>query len=223
MSRAKSDQSETPLRSKSRNHLPSRGGIIFILSAPSGAGKTTISRAALKQIAGLEPSISVTTRAPRDGEVDGIDYHFVSKRDFTDKLEAGEFAEWAQVFEHRYGTPRKPLDAAVASGCDILLDIDIQGASQIRRKYPRETVTIFVMPPSFAELQERLKNRGTESAAAIRGRLKRAREEARAYPEYDYLIVNAEVNESLARLEAVVTAERLRVDRIRDKFVPWKN
>ncbi len=203
--------------------MPPRRGIILIVSAPSGAGKTTISRAALKAIAGLEPSISLTTRSPREGEVDGVDYHFVSDADFTRRLNAGELAEWAQVFDHRYGTPRGPLEAAVAGGRDILLDIDIQGARQIRKSYPNDAVTIFVLPPSFQALEQRLRGRGTETEAAIQHRLRRARDEARAWPEYDYLIINTEISDSLARLKAVVEAERMRVGRLAQDFAPWKS
>jgi guanylate kinase len=202
---------------------PLRRGIIFILSAPSGAGKTTISRAALDTIAGLKPSVSLTTRAPRENEADGLDYHFVSEDEFNRRLAGNELAESARVFDASYGTPRAPLDDAAAAGHDILLDIDIQGARQIRKKYERDAVTIFVLPPSFAELEERLRRRGTEDEAAIGRRLKRAREEASAYPEYDYLIINAEVSDSISRLEAIVNAERLRVDRLRAEFAPWKS
>ena len=197
--------------------------MILILSAPSGAGKTTISRAALKGIAGLEPSVSLTTRGPREGERDGIDYCFVSEEEFNRRQSAGELAEWARVFESSYGTPRPPLEAAVAAGRDILLDIDIQGARQIRDRYPHDAVTIFVLPPSFAELEERLRRRGTEDESRIQHRLRRAREEARAYSEYDYLIINAQVKVSLARLATIVNAERLKVRRLRSDFAPWKS
>jgi guanylate kinase len=200
-----------------------RRGIIFIVSAPSGAGKTTISRAAVQKIAGLTPSISLTTRRPRNGEVEGIDYKFVSQEEFQRSLDADELAEWAQVFDACYGTPRGPLDGAVAGGADILLDIDIQGARQLRARYPRDAVTIFVVPPSFEELEGRLRKRATEDAAAIARRLTRAREEFAAYPEYDYLIVNADLDESLGALEAIVKAERSRVGRLREEFAPWKN
>jgi guanylate kinase len=199
----------------------SRRGVIFILSAPSGAGKTTISRAAIKAIAGLEASVSLTTRAPREGEDGGLDYHFVSDQEFNRRLEGDELAEWARVFDASYGTPRMPLENAVAAGRDILLDIDIQGARQIRAKYAHDAVTIFVLPPSFAALEERLRRRGTENAAAIARRLKRAREEASAFPEYDYLIINAELSDSISRLEAIVNAERLKVGRLRAEFAPW--
>ena len=203
--------------------MPPRRGIIFILSAPSGAGKTTIYRAALNEIAGLEFSVSLTTRAPRNDEADGVDYSFVSEEEFKRRQSSGELAEWARVFESSYGTPRAPLDAAIASGRDILLDIDIQGARQIRAKYPRDAVSIFVLPPSLEELAGRLRGRGTEDDAKIRHRLDKARDEAEAYPEYDYLIINAEVGVSVARLEAIVNAERLKVGRLRGEFAPWKS
>ncbi|MDB5107362.1 MAG: guanylate kinase [Candidatus Binatus sp.] len=202
---------------------PPRRGIIFILSAPSGAGKTTISRAAVKEISGVEASVSLTTRSARGGEAEGIDYRFVSEEEFRRREASGEFAECARVFESSYGTPRAPLEAAVAAGRDILLDIDIQGARQIRREYPRDTVTIFVLPPSFADLEQRLRRRGTENEEKIQHRLRRAREEAAAYIEYDYLVINAQIKDSLARLETIMKAERLRVSRLRAEFAPWNS
>jgi guanylate kinase len=198
-----------------------RRGIIFILSAPSGAGKTTLSRGALSTNLGLQASISLTTRVPRAGECDGVDYSFVTDEEFRRKLVAGELAEWARVFDASYGTPREPLQRAITSGIDILLDIDIQGARQIRQKFPRDAVTIFVLPPSFTELEGRLRRRGTEDEAQIGRRLMRARDEASAFPEYDYLIINSELNESLMQLEAVVRAERLRVARLHPEFAAW--
>jgi guanylate kinase len=199
-----------------------RRGIIFILSAPSGAGKTTISQAALKGIDGLSASVSLTTRRPRENEVGGVDYHFVSEAEFNRQVAAGELAEYARVFDASYGTPRAPLDHAVGGNGDILLDIDIQGARQIRQLYAADTVTIFVLPPSFGELEGRLRKRGTEAEDAIARRLQRAREEASAYVEYDYVIVNSEVAQSLADLAAIVNTERLRVARMREGFAPWK-
>jgi guanylate kinase len=200
-----------------------RRGIIFILSAPSGAGKTTISRAALRKIGGLEASVSLTTRPPRHGEVEGTDYRFVTEEEFRRRREAGELAEWALVFDACYGTPRAPLERAVAAGSDILLDIDIQGTRQIKQNYKRDAVAIFVMPPSFEELEQRLRRRATEDEAAIAHRLRRAKEEARAYPEYDYLLINADLEDSLNKLRAVVEAERLSVGRLREGFAPWKS
>jgi len=208
---------------KSADSPPPRRGIIFILSAPSGAGKTTIYREALKAIADLEFSVSLTTRAPREGEAEGIDYRFVSEDEFKRRQSSGELAEWARVFESSYGTPRAPLDAAIKAGRDILLDIDIQGARQIRKIYPEDSVAVFVLPPSFAELEGRLRRRGTEIESKIQHRLLKARDEADAYPEYDYLIINSEVHESIARLQAIVNAERLRVGRLRADFAPWKS
>jgi guanylate kinase len=199
-----------------------RRGIIFILSGPSGAGKTTISRAALTKIDGLGASVSVTTRPPRAGETPGLDYHFVSSAEFQRRVKAGEFAEFAQVFQANYGTPRGPLDQAISCGGDVLLDIDIQGARQIRARYPHDAVGIFVLPPSFAELGERLRGRGTESPVEIARRLNRARDEASAFPDYDYLIVNVSGTDSLARLATVVDAERMKVSRLARGFVPWK-
>jgi len=167
--------------------------------------------------------VSLTTRMPRENEVDGSDYHFVSDEEFRSKVEATELAEWARVFDASYGTPRAPLDRAISSGNDILLDIDIQGARQIRDRYSRDAVTIFVLPPSFAELEERLRRRATEDEAAIARRLRQAHDEASAWPEYDYLIINDNIGDSIARLEAVVKAERLKVGRLREGFAPWKS
>jgi guanylate kinase len=203
------------------SHRHKRRGIIFILSAPSGAGKTTISRRALQANWGLQMSVSLTTRSPREGEGDDIDYKFVTDEEFKRRVDEGELAEWARVFDASYGTPREPLDRAVSSGRDILLDIDIQGARQIRQKYPQDAVTIFVVPPSFTELEERLRGRKTETEDAIAGRLKKAREEASFFREYDYLIINSDIEESLSRLETVVRAERLKVARLSQEFAPW--
>jgi len=202
---------------------PDRRGIIFVLSAPSGAGKTTISRAALKEIPGLELSISLTTRAPRENEINGVDYHFVTDAEFSRIRDRGELAEWARVFDASYGTPKGPLDAAVESGRDILLDIDIHGADSLRKSRPDDAVTIFVVPPSYDELKARLRNRGTETREVIERRLARALDEVRAWPDYDYLIINDDVRKSIDRLRSVVEAERLRVKRLRDGFVPWKS
>lgn len=200
-----------------------RRGIIYILSAPSGAGKTTISRAALGKISDLVPSVSITTRQPREGEVEGVDYHFVTKEEFQRRIERGEFAEFARVFDSDYGTPRAPLDNAIHTGRDILLDIDVQGARQIRAAYTDDAATIFVLPPSFAELQARLRRRATDSPSSIASRLQRASDDARYYTEYDYLIINDDLDASVAQLEAIVTAERRRVARLPKEFRPWKD
>ncbi|MGH7822815.1 MAG: guanylate kinase [Candidatus Binatia bacterium] len=191
-----------------------RNGILFIVSAPSGAGKTTISRRALREIPGLELSISCTTRAPRSGELEGRDYRFLSVEEFERMKAAGEFAESAQVHDSLYGTPRLPLEARLAAGGDMLLDIDVQGSRQMKQRYA-EAVAIFVLPPSEAELERRLRGRGTDSEEVIQRRLSRARTEMEEYRRYDYYLINRDVEESSRLLAAIVAAERVRVGRLR--------
>ena len=190
-----------------------RRGILFILSAPSGAGKTTISTAALQTIPQLHMSISLTTRAPRANEVDGRDYSFVSKEEFERRRDGGELAEWAEVHGSLYGTPRPPIENAIAAGRDMVLDIDVQGAEQMKRRY-REAVAVFVLPPSEAELERRLRGRGTDSDEGIRRRLERAKAEMEHYRSYDYYLVNHDVEESVRLFAAIVAAERVRVSRL---------
>ncbi len=168
-------------------------------------------------------SVSLTTRNPREHEVDGTDYRFVSDDEFRRSHEAGELAESAQHFGASYGTPKAPLEHAISSSEDILLDIDIRGARQIKRSYPGDSVAIFVLPPTLEDLAERLRKRGTETEAEIQRRLARAREEVSAYPEYDYLIINRDIHESVERLRSIVNAERSRVPRLREGFAPWKS
>jgi guanylate kinase len=198
-----------------------RRGIIFVLSAPSGAGKTTLAREAIDQIKNLIPSVSVTTRAPRKGETEGVDYHFVSDEEFKRLVATGELAETAQVFNAWYGTPRGPLERALVEGRDVLLDIDVHGAREIARLYGQDVVRVFVIPPSFAELEARLRKRGTEDEAAVKHRLEQARTECSFYPEYDYLIVNSERASALEKLKAIVEAERLKINRLNKGFAPW--
>lgn len=192
----------------------SRQGILFILSAPSGAGKTTLSRELLRVVPNLSSSVSYTTRAPREGEVAGRDYHFINEEQFTLLRAANAFAEWAQVHEALYGTARAPLDEALASGQDLLLDIDVQGARQIKACYA-EVVSIFVLPPSWHMLESRLRKRGTDRAEIIARRLQRAREEAEELFTYDYWVVNDHVERAVATLLAIIEAERARVSRLR--------
>src|SRR5579875_212208 len=198
-----------------------RRGILFVLSAPSGAGKTTLAREAVNKIPALELSISLTTRAPRKGEVDGVDYYFVSEAEFKQRLARGELAEHANVFGAWYGTLRLPLERAIAEGRDMLLDIDVQGARQISALYGPDVVRIFVIPPTFAVLEIRLRQRATEDEVRIQERLARARAEYQAYPEYDYLIINSERTEAVKKLWAVAVAERLKVSRLSRDFAPW--
>jgi guanylate kinase len=191
-----------------------RHGIVFIVSGPSGAGKSTLVDALLARIPDLRVSISCTTRAPRPGERDGREYHFVDREEFARRRDADEFAEWAEVHGSLYGTIRKPLDDAIADGTDVLLDIDVQGARHLKRSYREAAVAVMVFPPSWEELERRLRARSTEDDATVVRRLARAREEARALGEYDYWLVNRDVAESVARLEAIVVAERAKVARI---------
>lgn len=197
---------------------PERRGVLIVVSAPSGGGKTTLVRAALEADPALRLSVSWTTRPPRVGERDGTDYHFVSAEEFARRRAAGEFAEWAEVFNHAYATPRRPLEEAIAAGYEMLLDVDIQGARRIHEEYPHDSVGVFVLPPSFAELEARLRARGTDRDAEVQRRLQRAREEVAAAREpgvYDYLIVNRDRDEAATALRGIITAERCRIARRR--------
>ena len=194
-----------------------RRGILLVVSAPSGGGKTTLVKSAMAAEPSLQLSVSCTTRQPRDGEVDGVDYRFVSQARFREFLDQGEFVEWAEVFDHAYATPRTPLDAAIAEGRDILLDVDIQGARSLRKAYPKDAVGIFVMPPSAAALESRLRARGTDDESQIARRLARVREEVTAAREvgvYDYLIVNDDREQAAAELLSIIRAERCRQGRL---------
>jgi guanylate kinase len=191
-----------------------RHGVVFIVSGPSGAGKSTLVAALLARVPDLTLSISCTTRAPRPGERDGREYHFVDRDAFTRRRDAHEFAEWAEVHGALYGTIRAPLDDAVADGTDMLLDIDVQGARHLKRSYREAAVAVMVFPPSWDELERRLRARRTEDDATVVRRLTRAREEAAALLEYDYWLVNRDIEQSVARLEAIVVAERAKVARI---------
>lgn len=194
-----------------------RRGILLVVSAPSGGGKTTLVKSAMAVEPSLQLSVSCTTRQPREGEVDGVDYRFVSQQSFRDFLEEGEFVESAEVFDHAYATPRTPLDAAIAEGRDMLLDVDIQGARSLKRAYPKDAVGIFVMPPSAAALESRLRARGTDDDTQIARRLARVREEITAAREvgvYDYLIVNEDRDRAAADLLSIIRAEGCRQGRL---------
>ena len=191
-----------------------RHGIVFIVSGPSGAGKSTLVDGLLARHPELTMSISYTTRSPRGAEVDGREYHFVDAGEFLRRRDGHEFAESAEVHGALYGTPRAPLDDAITDGRDMLLDIDVQGARRLKRTYRDSAVAIMVFPPSWEELERRLRDRGTDDEGTIARRLSRARDEADALPEYDYFIRNADVDESVAMLTAIVAAERGRVSRI---------
>ena len=184
-------------------------GTLFILSAPSGAGKSTLARRVLAEVEGIAFSVSHTTRPPRTGEVPGRDYHYVSEADFRAMADRGAFLEWAAVHGHHYGTAEAPLRERLERGEDVLLDIDVQGARQVRTRAPG-AVSLFVLPPGYAPLRDRLAGRGTEGAEQLSRRLARAREEAEAWREYDYLVVNDDLERSAAELRAIILAERCR-------------
>lgn len=186
-----------------------RTGCVFVFSGPSGTGKTTLAWEVIRRVPGMEFSVSYTTRAPRDGEQEGIDYRFVDRAEFERLRARVEFAEWAEVFGNLYGTHRGDLERVVAEGRDIVLDIDIQGALQVRRAR-RESVLVFILPPDLELLRQRLVARATDHAEAISRRLQAARSEIEHAFEFDYLVVNDSLEEAVARLQAVVQAERLR-------------
>jgi guanylate kinase len=195
------------------SRLAKRQGIIFILSAPSGAGKTTLYNGLRKIYPEIKLSVSCTTRARRRGEISGRDYRFISIRQFDGLKQRGEFAEWAKVHDYYYGTPKKPLDRAVKAGRDILLDVDVQGARSIKKAYPK-AVAVFVLPPSMGELRRRLAARGTDDQEIIRRRLANARGEISEIIQYDYYVVNRKISEAVKVLGAIVEAERARISRV---------
>jgi guanylate kinase len=187
-----------------------RRGLLIVLSSPSGAGKSTISRMLLEADAEVTMSISATTRPMRPGEVDGVDYRFVDDVEFDRMIAAGEFVEWAHVFNFRYGTPKAPVKQALRDGRDILFDIDWQGARQLEPDFGEHLVTIFLLPPSMTELEHRLRSRGTDSAEVIADRMRRAADEIDHWAEYDYVLINSDMDACLAQVCAIVAAERSR-------------
>jgi guanylate kinase len=192
---------------------------VFIISAPSGSGKSTLVHRLLAAEPNLVFSISYTTRLPRPQEKDGIDYKFISREDFEARVAKDEFLEHADVFGNYYGTHSGALDRARSEGKDLLLDIDVQGARQLKARLP-EAVTIFVLPPSREILEQRLRARSQDSEAVIQRRLKGAAEEVRNYKQYDYLLINREIDRSVARLESIVEAERMRRMRMEEEVGP---
>ena len=190
-----------------------RRGILLVLSSPSGAGKTTITRRLLECDPTLSLSISVTTRPRRPSEVYGKDYHFIAQAEFDRMVAAGELLEHAAVFGHCYGTPRGPIDAAIAAGRDVVTDIDWQGTQQVSASLSGDLVTIFILPPSTAALEARLRTRAQDSDAVVAQRMAKSSEEMSHWPEYHYVIVNDDLAASVAQAQAIVTAERLSRDR----------
>jgi guanylate kinase len=189
-----------------------RRGMMFVLSSPSGAGKSTLSRMLLDDPT-VELSISVTTRAKRPGEVDGRDYHFIDKARFDRMVESQELLEWAQVFDNFYGTPRAPVEKVLAAGRDMLFDLDWQGTQQVRERARSDLVSVFVLPPSVPELERRLRARAQDSDAVIRSRMERAGDEMSHWAEYDFVVINNDIDQALREVRAILAAERLRRER----------
>ncbi|AWM00892.1 guanylate kinase [Bradyrhizobium amphicarpaeae] len=190
-----------------------RRGLMFVLSSPSGAGKTTLSRLLMDRMSGLRMSVSATTRAKRPGEVDGKDYLFVDKPRFEAMVKGDELLEWATVFDNSYGTPRGPVEAALSAGQDVLFDIDWQGTQQLREKARADVVSVFILPPSAADLEKRLHSRAQDSDEVIRKRMSRASHEMSHWAEYDYIVINHDVDEAFAEVQSILKAERLKRER----------
>jgi guanylate kinase len=187
-----------------------RRGLLLVMSSPSGAGKTTLSRRLLDADSGITMSVSVTTRKARPGEVDGRDYFFITKQRFAEMRDRGELLEYAEVFGNLYGTPRQPVDLALAKGRDVLFDIDWQGTQQLAQAMEDDLVRLFILPPSVDVLQDRLISRAQDTMTVVAKRMAEASREISHWPEYDYVIVNADVETALAEVIAILTAERLR-------------
>jgi len=192
---------------------PSGRGLMLVLSSPSGAGKTTLARQLLKVEPALAMSVSYTTRKKRKGEVEGRDYHFVDRETFTRMRDRGEFLEWALVFDNFYGTPRKPVEEALAAGHDVLFDVDWQGADALRLEAPKDVVTVFILPPSGEALESRLTERAQDSVEVVEARMRGASNEIQHWGDYDYVVINRNLEQSLAALQAILAAERLRCGR----------
>jgi guanylate kinase len=187
---------------------------MLVLSSPSGAGKTTIARRLIESEPGIAMSVSHTTRAKRKGERDGIEYHFVDRDTFTRMREEGAFLEWAEVFDNYYGTTRKPVEEALAQGQDVLFDVDWQGAASLRKKAGEDVVTVFILPPTAADLEQRLNIRAQDPPETVRRRMLGASDEIQHWTEYDYVVINYDIAQSAAAVRAILAAERLRQSRL---------
>jgi len=197
---------------KNRKNI-ARRGLMLVLSSPSGAGKTTLSRMLLKADSGVELSVSVTTRVKRRGEINRRDYHFIDRARFDAMVKSGDLLEWAEVFNHCYGTPRRPVEKALRAGRDVLFDIDWQGTQQLREKARDDLVSVFILPPSATELERRLKRRAQDSKDVIKSRMAKAAGEMSHWPEYDYVVVNRDIDEAFSEVRAILGAERRKRER----------
>jgi guanylate kinase len=196
------------------SHEIKRRGLMLVLSSPSGAGKTTLARKLIASDGAIFMSISATTRAPRPNEADGRDYYFVTPQRFADMVKAGEFFEHADVFEHSYGTPKQPVLDALRKGEDVLFDIDWQGTQQLKEHAREDLVSIFVLPPSHDELERRLRARAQDSDAVVAARMAKAASEISHWPEYDYVVVNRDIDRALSQIKSILEAERARRTRL---------
>ena len=196
-----------------KNKNLDRRGLMLVLSSPSGAGKSTISRALMDRDDKLTMSVSATTRAPRPGEVDGKDYFFIDKSAFDAMVDDGKMLEHARVFENYYGTPKEPVEAALAAGRDVMFDVDWQGTQQLAENARKDLVRVFILPPSMEELERRLYSRAQDPEDVVRERMSKAASEMSHYSEYDYIIVNTDIEESIASVEAILVSERLKLER----------
>jgi guanylate kinase len=197
---------------KNRNSI-ARRGLMLVLSSPSGAGKTTLSRMLLKADRGVELSVSVTTRLKRRSETNGRDYHFIDRARFDAMVKSRDLLEWAEVFNHCYGTPRRPVEKALRAGRDVLFDIDWQGTQQLREKARDDLVSVFILPPSATELERRLKRRAQDSKDVIKSRMAKAAGEMSHWPEYDYVVVNRDIDDAFDEVKAILGAERRKRER----------
>jgi guanylate kinase len=198
------------LSKQAQRTVIARRGLLLVMSSPSGAGKTTLSRALLTSDSKVTMSVSVTTRAPRPGEVEGRDYYFISKERFAQLRDRSELLEYAEVFGNFYGTPKRPVEEALAQGRDVLFDIDWQGTQQLAQAMEDDLVRIFILPPSADDLRERLIQRAQDSSAVVAKRMAEAGNEISHWPEYDYVIINDSITESSEQIAAILTAERLK-------------
>jgi guanylate kinase len=187
---------------------------MLVLSSPSGAGKTTLARRLLDAEPGVEMSVSCTTRKQRNGEVEGRDYHFIDRETFAGMRDRGEFLEWAVVFDNYYGTPRKPVEELLAAGRDVLFDVDWQGAQSLRDDSPDDVVTVFILPPSGRALEQRLTERAQDAPEVVAARMRGASNEIQHWGEYDYVVINHDIDQALAAVRAILAAERLRCTRL---------
>ena len=190
-----------------------RRGLMFVLSSPSGAGKTTLSRLLIERMPGLKMSVSATTRPMRPGEVEGRDYLFVDKARFEQMAKRNELLEWATVFDNRYGTPRRPVEAALSAGQDVLFDIDWQGTQQLREKARADVVSVFILPPSAADLEKRLHTRAQDSDETVARRMEKASSEISHWQEYDYVLINDDLEKTTASVISILKSERLKRQR----------